>query len=333
MPDVSISVPRDRFLPLPLPADRAAAEARRTGVEIEFGGLREAEAAELARVLLGGRVERPGANEARLLGSRIGTLEVVLDTAYRDPGESALKSAVLEQARAVVPVEIVTEPLDRSALGLLERLLSMLAEAGATGTGDGALLGFGVHLNTEVPGEAREDIEPVLLAYALMEDWLREADPIDASRRLLPFVEPYPRPFVDALVEGLGGEGLAGLIDGYLAHNATRNRGLDLLPLFRHLDEARIVAALGDAGAVKPRPTWHYRLPDCRLGDPAWSLAYEWNRWVLVERLAANVELLDRLRALWREHRGALTTVRRDWREVVAEAIAASLLPEAGLER
>jgi hypothetical protein len=223
--------------------------------------------------------------------------------------------------------------LDRSALGLLERLLSMLAEAGATGTGDGALLGFGVHLNTEVPGEAREDIEPVLLAYALMEDWLREADPIDASRRLLPFVEPYPRPFVDALVEGLGGDGLEGLIEGYLAHNATRNRGLDLLPLLRHLDEARVVAALGEAGAVKPRPTWHYRLPDCRLGDPAWSLAYEWNRWVLVERLAANGELLDRLRALWREHRGALTTVRSDWREVVAEAIAASLLPEAGLER
>jgi hypothetical protein len=37
---------------------------------------------------------------------------------------------------------------------------------------------------------------------------------------------------------------------------------------------------------VKPRPAFHYRLPNCMVDEADWTLAEEWNRWVVVERLA-----------------------------------------------
>ena len=46
---------------------------------------------------------------------------------------------------------------------------------------------------------------------------------------------------------------------------------------------------------VKARPTFHYRLPDCRVNEPGWSVADAWNRWVYVESLAADTDLLAEL--------------------------------------
>ena len=44
---------------------------------------------------------------------------------------------------------------------------------------------------------------------------------------------------------------------------------------------------------INGRPTFHYRLPDARVSDPGWSIAPDWNRWVAVERLAADRATLD----------------------------------------
>ena len=64
------------------------------------------------------------------------------------------------------------------------------------------------------------------------------------------------------------------------------------MPLLTHLDPARVRAALPNE-KINPRPTFHYRLPDARVSDPGWSIAPDWNRWVCVERLAADREKLD----------------------------------------
>jgi hypothetical protein len=45
---------------------------------------------------------------------------------------------------------------------------------------------------------------------------------------------------------------------------------------------------------IKARPTFHYRLPDCKIDDPDWALKATWNDWVEVERLAADDERLQR---------------------------------------
>jgi hypothetical protein len=76
------------------------------------------------------------------------------------------------------------------------------------------------------------------------------------------------------------------LIADYLTANPTRNRGLDLLPLFAYLNEEQVRSALPHE-KIGPRPALHYRLPQCHLSDPNWSILPSWERWLTVERLAA----------------------------------------------
>jgi hypothetical protein len=46
---------------------------------------------------------------------------------------------------------------------------------------------------------------------------------------------------------------------------------------------------------MKPRPAFHYRLPNCMVDEPHWTVAREWNTWVAVERLAADAGRLEEL--------------------------------------
>ena len=78
------------------------------------------------------------------------------------------------------------------------------------------------------------------------------------------------------------------LIGDYLEANPTRNRALDMLPVLATLQEERVLAAAKESENVKARPTFHYRLPNCLIDDRSWSFGVEWNRWVEVERLAAD---------------------------------------------
>ncbi|QQA42482.1 amidoligase family protein [Pelagovum pacificum] len=318
-------ITRQSFARLPRPMTDNGAP-RRTGVEIEFSGLTEAKAAEVARDLAGGEVRDAGPNAVTLEGSRLGDLKVYLDTAFRDR-TGRLATAALDLARSVVPVEIVTAPLAEDQLPLLETLVQALADAGAEGSRDGLFYGFGLHLNPEVTSLDPQDLGRVMTAYALIEDWLRLADPIDPSRRVLPFSDPYPRAYLDdlAATEHFDTDTL---FDLYLRHNATRNRGLDVLPILGELDKDRLESALHGLGAVSSRPTWHYRLPDCRIGRPEWTIAYEWNRWVTVERLANDTGRLERLKSDWRQHRSELLKLRSDWRQHVTGFLAdEGLLP------
>ncbi|TCO72486.1 amidoligase family protein [Rhodovulum euryhalinum] len=328
MDSLAALVPRDRFLPL-CPETNAGGAPRRAGIEIEFGGLTEAEAARVVADALGGRVHEKTAHELVVEGTDWGAVEVCLDTIWREKAGGKLADLGLDLSRAVVPVEIVTPPLAPGHLPALDRLRGALREAGAQGSRDGLLLGFGLHLNPEVAAETLDTILPVARAFALIEDWLRKADPIDPARRVLPFVDPWPRRLVDRLAGEAAGWDLAAFIDAYLAETPTRNRGLDLLPLFRHLDADRVGGVLeGAGGLVSARPTFHYRLPDCRIDEPGWRIAYDWNRWVMVERLAADTAALDRLASDWLAYRGALTTMRGDWFAHLEERLDALALWE-----
>ena len=86
---------------------------------------------------------------------------------------------------------------------------------------------------------------------------------------------------------------VAALIDDYLEANPTRNRILDMLPLFHYLDSDRVEQQVDDI-LVKPRPTLHYRLPNSEIDDPEWSLHRPWNDWMQVEALANDASRLDR---------------------------------------
>jgi hypothetical protein len=150
-----------------------------------------------------------------------------------------------------------------------------------------------------------------LLAYALIEDWLRSAYPIDEARRLLPFTDPYSTDFVRALIEA-GPQATRDHVTGlYLALTPSRNRGLDMLPLLAHFDGPRVAAAISDKTSA--RPAFHFRLPDCRIDEAGWTLAGEWRRWVAVERVARDTALLRRLGDAWLDDHGLVTLSRQHW--------------------
>ncbi|ARE38907.1 hypothetical protein RGUI_0766 [Rhodovulum sp. P5] len=321
MDSITALLPRDRFLPLS-PETTSSGQPRRAGIEIEFGGLTEEEAAGVVARELGGTQRQVAAHDWLIEGTDWGDVEICLDTVLREKAGSAVMDLGLDLSRAVVPIEIVTPPLGPDQLPALDKLRSALRSAGAQGSRDGLLLGFGVHLNPEIADATVEAILPVVRAFALIEDWLRNADPIDPARRVLPFVDAYPRSFVDRLAKDGPNWSLTEFIDIYLKETPTRNRGLDMLPCFRHLDENRVAKALDSAGGlVGARPTFHYRLPDCRIDEGGWRLAYEWNRWTLVERLAADADALNALARDWIEYREALTTTRPDWLAHVEERL------------
>ncbi len=313
-------IPRQRCWSPPNPVRRDG-EPRRVGVEMEFSGLGEDVAARLVAGLWGGEIHRDPLGDWLAVGGRLGTVRIERDTALAPDGAEGLVRGALGE---LVPVEIVTAPLRMAALPEVDALVVALRAAGARGNGAGLGHAFGLHLNPEIAGRDAAAIVPVARAFALMEDWLRASDPLDPMRRVLPFVDPWPRRLVDALAAEGADWSLDDLASAYLALSPTRNRGLDLLPLLSWLDPDRVRAAAPEVATRAGRPTFHYRLPGSRLEDPAWSVAYEWNRWVLVERVADRPALLETLAEGWRGYRDALTSVRGDW-----SAATEALLAEA----
>lgn len=306
MDQLTLSPPSAKALhPLPCARTRTG-NLRRVGVEVELGGLTEEQVAIAVRDVLGGQIETLDPGRV-VKDTSLGDIEVYLDSRWlTDAGEG-----LRDVARHIVPVEIVTAPIVPEDIAQLDDLMTHLRKLGATGTNAGMLLGFGVHFNPEVTGETLDDILPTLTAFALSEDALRAEAQIDLSRRMMPFVGPYPRKLVDALAEG-GIADLKALIELYLRLAPSRNHGLDMLALFAHLDHDAVAGAL-DMASITGRPTYHYRLPDCRIDEEGWSLVLEWNRWVRVEEIAANSDLLKQLADAWIAHRSALTTLRGDW--------------------
>ena len=318
------SDPTAGFTPLPHPVTRDG-RPRKVGVEIELGGLDEERVARLCSEVLGGEPVQKDSAVWAVEGTELGDLKVYLDTGLRDAQKTRLRDLMLDLGREMVPVEIVTEPLDPDDLPRLEELVLRLRQAGALGSGSGWFFGFGVHLNVEIRGSEAGDIVPVLLAYALIEDWLRLINPIDESRRLLPFTDPYPNRVVRALCEAGPEATLDQVIRLYLLHTPTRNRGLDMLPVFAHLAPERVRGAV--TGATSPRPAYHFRLPDCRIDEEAWSLADEWQSWWLVERVADDRGLLRELCAARLAEHWPVTLDRGHWARRVGEILKQSGVP------
>ena len=319
--------PENSFAPLPQP-DTAEGGPRLTGVEIELGGLDEARCADLCARHLGGVARQVDEAIWQVEGSRIGALKIYLDTALRHADKTALRDAALSLGREVIPVEIVTDPLDRDGLIALDDLREALRQAGALGSGGGLFFGFGVHLNVQVASDRAEAIVPPLLAYALIEDWLRTANPIDQMRRVLPFAAPYPRRLVRRLIALGRGARLGHVMDAYVQEAPSRNFGLDMLPVFAWIDAARIESVL--TSATSARPTFHFRLPDCRIDEPGWSLDREWRRWRTVERVAANADALAELSQGWDAAHAGVPLPRAFWAERCGAVLTQRGLADAG---
>lgn len=297
-----------------------AGQPRLIGIEIELGGLTLEQAAGVLVGQLDGELSEGGRYEALVRGDPAGDWRVELDfellkelgrreriDTHQDvPLESLIKDGVEQLlkriAEPVVPVEIISPPLPLDRLGEVQALIARLREAGALGTGDNPIHAFGLQLNPQPPALDAETLLRLFKAYLCLADWLRKRADVDLTRRLTFFAEPFPKDYVRAIIAADYWPDQAGFIDDYLSANPTRNRELDLLPLFAHLDAERVARVVTDT-RVKARPTFHYRLPNSEIDQPDWGLHQAWNDWVEVERLAADN---DRLAAVCRAYRAHL---------------------------
>ena len=274
---------------------------RCVSVELEFGGLGVVEASNALAAALGGRVRCEDSYRCTVEDTALGPLKVELDMQVAHPGdgEGPLLRGMRDLIGAVgslwMPAEVTTGPLEIGRIGETERLLALRC-AGAYGTRRYVHHAFGLQFNPELPDLEARTILAHMRAFALLAPRLRREIGVDLSRRLSPFIEPWPEGYVERLLDPGYEPDLPMLIDDYLDASPSRNRELDMLPLFAHLDHDRVRARL-PYEKISARPTFHYRLPDSRVDDPAWTIAADWNRWVEVERLASDPARLAELAA------------------------------------
>jgi hypothetical protein len=197
-----------------------------------------------------------------------------------------LEIALLDTFSTLVPIEIATPPIPIDQLDRLDELRQRLHEARARGTRASILYAFGFHVNPELPSEDPGVIRDFLRAFLLLYPWMKDRAEVDLTRRVSPYINSFPDDYARLILQPDYPASRERLIDDYLQHNATRNRPLDMLPVLSHLDCDRVMSRVEDPHLVKPRPAFHYRLPNCMLDEPDWRVAREWNTWVAVERLA-----------------------------------------------
>lgn len=290
-------------------------DTRRVGVEIEMTGLTLEQITRQVAEQLQGQISSRGRYERQIIDPQGKDWVVELDfhllkqmgrekrpthTFGGDLGNSA-EEALAWFAESLVPFELVSPPLQLDRLPEVEAIIDRLRLAGAKGSSDSLVNAFGMQLNPEVPDTQPETLIRYIKAFLCLYDWLHQRAQIDLSRQVTSYINPFPSRYIKKVVSEDYWPDQTQLIDDYLADNPTRNRALDCLPLFMHLDKPRVRQATDDP-LIKPRPTFHYRLPSSEIHSPNWGLFTSWNDWIQVERLAADQERLQACCQAYRQH-------------------------------
>lgn len=294
------SAPNQSRYKQPTVTHSAAGKPRRVGFELEFTGLDLPRTITLVETVFGGKRSDESVAAATVKVAGLGVFQIELDWQYlkkkaarETSGEEQWLDLLSQAATLLVPVEIVCPPLAIDSLEQLDPLIETLRCSGARGTEDTLIAAYGVHINTEIPQLDAASLFAFSRAFALLQWWLVDAHRVDLARRISPFVDLYPESYLKHLFAQHSPD-LQQLLNGYLEHNASRNRALDLLPLLAEIDSAAVAAAVGDS-KVSARPAFHYRLPNCQVDKPGWTLAEGWNTWWVVEELATRSSDLDEL--------------------------------------
>ncbi len=282
---------------------------RTVGFELEFANVGIKECLEIVQVLYGGDIEWENRFSAKLVNTRLGDFSVEIDLKLltekqyktlfeklnidvehvklgNETLESFIDDALEAVIQKVIPYEIGVPPLPYDQLEQLEVLRQTLYEHHAKGTEAFITNAFGTHINTEIPDTEPDTILRYIRAFLLLYPWLLEAGETDFARKnLTSFINPFPAEYNRLVLDPAYAPTLEQLIDDYHQYNPDRNRPLDMYPLFASVRPEQ-VNQYTNLGSVKARKTFHYRLPNSCISDPDWTLAQEWNNWVVIEELA-----------------------------------------------
>lgn len=306
-------------------------EKRRVGFELEFGGLSISEAAKIISGLFDGTVQEETMYTAKVATS-LGDFQIEADSSFLkkkkyekylqvlglDPSVPGLgheiEGLVGNLAGTLIPFEIVMPPLPINRLDPVEKIRDELFKHSARGTKSAIFMAFGMQFNPEVPGKDVRTLLNHLRAFFLLFDWLYEESEIPVSRKVASFIQDFPDDYIAHVLNPDYAPTLDRFMRDYIEFNMTRNRALDLLPLFDELDHKLVFSYPIERELVKPRPTFHYRLPNSMVDDPDWRIAADWNKWVEVEVLAADEKRMARMIEDFIQNRaGNLLFVRSKW--------------------
>jgi hypothetical protein len=274
---------------------------RRVGVEIEFLGPSAQVAAEALAHDLGGSCQAEDPHAFKVSGTHLGDLLVETDLRHVHPDRHPELGLRLGRrvaawlgtvASPFVPRELITAPMHIARLPEVDTVVTSLRSAGAYGRGAVLWDSLGLHFNIDPPRLDAATVTAFLKAFLLVNDRLRQEIVCGSFRRALVLPPDYPEAYKRRVLDPDYWPDLPNLTDDYLVANSTRKRALDLLPLLTHFDEERVRSVLPHE-KIGSRSVFHYRLPHAYLSDPAWSIMPDWERWLLVERRALNLEELS----------------------------------------
>lgn len=316
---------------LPATEKNDQGEQRKVGLELEFAGVEIEKAVEIIQTLYGGELMEEHRYHFEILDTELGDFRVELDArilrkmASRDvfrkwgidlDEESirrSLEDVVDKLAKTVVPLEIVMPPVQIDELYRLEELRAKLQENRAEGTHSSFVHAFGMHMNIESPNLETLTLTRYMRSFLILYPWLLEKLEIDFSRRITPFVGSFPQKYVTKILEPSYRPDQEQFIRDYVDFNPTRNRPLDMMPIFGMLNEDLIFPEM-EGKKNEPRPTFHYRLPNSRIDDSDWRFEDEWNLWLEVEKLAGDQEMMDKLCRLYLTRREkTVIAFRKEW--------------------
>jgi len=305
---------------LPPIQTNAEGELRRVGFELEYAGLTLDESAGIVMQKVGGWLDKINPYHYKIRDTEYGTFTLVLDfqflvesglsrwlhqigleQALEQETVEAIERFIADLSEMVVPYEISTSPLPLDSMDVVETIKEALREHGAMGTKADPLYAFGFHINPEVARISVDEILKTLRAFFILYDYLVDWIKPDMTRRLTPYIDPFDTAYMRHLLQPSYTPTMPQLIDDYLHYNPTRNRALDMLPLFAWIDLDHVMAQMGDE-KISARPTYHYRLPNSRVDESEWSIFEAWNSWVLVEKLAHDEKALQRLSMQYLEY-------------------------------
>lgn len=290
-------------------------EYRKAGFEFEFAGLEFERVSEIIIELYGGKRERISRFNEKVRNTELGDFELEFDSRIlkekryeaflKDkmgvdletfPLKKEIEDMVASVSSNLVPFEVILPPVPINELDKTERFRKALHDNKAEGTKASPLYAFAFHINVELPDVNVEIIKNYLKAFLLLQYWIFEESDINFTRqRLTSYINYFPKEYLLLVLHKNYQPDLDQLIKDYKRYNPTRNRPLDLYPLFMHLKGEEVLVNVDEPDLVKPRPTFHYRLPDCLIDDPDWRLSDVWNTWVIVEEVGEDTEKMNKM--------------------------------------
>ncbi|MGC9341682.1 MAG: amidoligase family protein [Bacteroidales bacterium] len=313
---------------------------RKVGFEIEFSGIETREAANIVKSVYGGEIREKNRYYLKLKDTEIGDFTIKIDSSFlyqkkyseileklgidniKDLDEEKMYDhieEILENiASGFVPHEIVTPPVSLDHLATFDELVKKMNAQKAEGTGSSVIYAFATHINPEAPSLEVRSILSYLRAFFLLYEWLYEELNIDFTRKLTSFINPFSKKYIQKILDPEYTPEMKTFIHDYIEFNPERNRPLDLYPLLSYIEPK--VKELEETGIVKPRPTYHYRLPNSEIDQKDWNFSNEWNYWWYVEKLASEKESINNLSKIYLDiYDKILTNSKNDWLEKIGD--------------